>query len=266
MGFYFSFPLTLLIEIILPFGVAFWIIRHYHTSWRLVGWGGVIYLASQMVYIPLLDGINSLYANHILTLPSGAQLILLNAVIGGIAGGLCEETIRLIGFKLLKKQAQNTGGAFSLGIGHAGIESIIIAGLPMLGTFISMVAYKNANLQDPTLDQATLAQIANLWQMPWLTPLAGALERMMAMITQVALAFMILQVFIRKSYWFFVAAILWHAFVNGLITGLIDTNIAGVAILGVEVVLGLCSTWILWRLLTKPKVDQPDISIEQMPV
>ena len=266
MGLYFTFPITILIEVVFPFAFAFWVTRRFHTSWRLVGVGGLIFLISQIVQIPILDGINSLSTNKILIIPTGWQLILFNAVIGGLVAGLCEESIRLAGFKILKKPAQNNGGALTLGTGQAGVESILGAGLPMLGTFVSMVAFKTVSPQDTaSLDQATLAQLASLWQMPWLTPLASALGRLVGMMTQITLTFLILQVFVRKSYWYFGAAIVWHAFVIGLISGLASTNLSGDAILGVEVLLGLFSAGILWFLLARGKREKTEVTVGQAP-
>jgi uncharacterized membrane protein YhfC len=252
MGLYITFPITILIEVVFPVVLGYWVIHRYHTKWRLVGIGALIFLVSQMVHIPMLDGINWLFTNNVLPTPKGYQLVLLNAVIGGLAAGLCEETARLVGFKLLKQPVQNEGGAFSLGVGHGGMESILIAGLPMALTFLSMVALKNANPSDPSMDPVTVLQIANMWKMSWITPLASALERLVAMTTQIALTLIILQVFIRKSYWFFVIAIFWHALVDGLVVGLEGTNASSVMILSLEVVLGLISAGIIWYLVFRP--------------
>jgi uncharacterized membrane protein YhfC len=266
MGLYITFPLAILGEIVFPVILGFWVIRRYHASWKLVGIGGVIFLASQMVHIPLLDGIGWLFSNKALTLPTGTYLILTTAIIGGLAAGLCEETARLVGFKLLKAPAQNKAGAFSLGVGHGGVESIIVAGLPMLGTFISMVALKNADPKDPSLDPATMQQIKNLWNMGWYVPLASALERLVAMTTQLTLTFMVLQVFIRKSYWWFVAAIFWQAFVNGLLLALSASNLTGGSILAVEVVLGVAGAGILWYLLNRSEDQAEAVVVEKIPV
>jgi uncharacterized membrane protein YhfC len=255
MGLYITFPLTILIEIVFPILLGYWVIRRYHTSWRLVGIGALIYLSSQVVHIPLLDGINWLYVNDYLQIPSGMQLILLNAVIGGLAAGICEETARLIGFKILKAPVQNEGGAFSLGVGHAGVESIIVAGLPMLGTFISMLAYKNVDPATTTLDADSLAQITSLWSMEWYVPLASAVERLVAIIVQISLTFIVLQVFIRKSYWYFGAAILWHAVVDGVILAVSILVSSAAIVLAVEVVFALVSGWILWYLITHKKPE-----------
>jgi len=257
MGLYITFPLTILIEIGFPFLLGYWVIHRYQTKWRLIWIGALIFLVSQMVHIPLLDGINWLFTNNVLPIPTGIQLILLNAVIGGLAAGVCEETARLVGFKLLKQPVQNEGGAFSLGIGHGGMESILIAGIPMALTFFSMVAFKNANPSDPSMDAVTVMQIANMWKMSWYTPLASALERLVAMTTQLALTFIVLQVFLRKSYWFFVLAIFWHALVDGLVVGVEGTNATGGMILGLEVVLGIISAGIIWYLVFRVKTETP---------
>ena len=266
MGLYITFPFAILIEIVFPVILGFWVIRHYHTSWRLVGIGGVIFLASQMVHLPLLDGIGWLYTNKVLTIPTGVQLILTTAIIEGLATGLCEETARLVGFRLLKTPAQNKAGAFSLGVGHGGVESIIMAGLPMLGTFITMLAFKGVNPNDPALDPTTVQQITSLWNSAWYIPLASTLERLVAITTQLTLTFMVLQVFIRKSYAWFVAAILWHAFIDGLLVALSASNWSEGSLLAVEVVLGVASASILWYLLIRSKDQSEEAVVAKSPV
>lgn len=256
MGLYITYPLTILIEIGLPLALCLWIIRRYKTTWRLVGIGAIIYLTSQVVHIPLLDGINWLYTNNYLQLPSGLQLILLNAVVGGLAAGLCEESARLLGFKILKANVQNESGALTLGSGHAGIECLVVAGLPMLTTFLSMLAYKNIDLSTTTIDQTTLAQIASLWNAAWYVPLASAVERLISMMIQFALTFIVLQVFIRHSYIYFGAAILYHAIIDGAILAISSLPVSGLTILGSELVAGVLSGVILWYLLKQGRASE----------
>ncbi len=266
LGLYITFPFAILIEIVLPVIFAYWVIRHYHTSWKLVGIGCVIYLAAQLVHIPLLDGVGWLFTNKVLVLPTGTQLIVTTGIIYGLAAGLCEETARLVGFRLLKAPAQNKDGAISLGAGHGGLESIIVAGLPMLGTFVSMVALKHANPNDPALDPTTIKQVSDLWNMAWYVPLANVLDRLVAMITQLALTFIVLQIFIRKSYRWFVAAVFWHALVVGLVVALSGSDMATGAILAIEAVLGIASGVILWYLLIRSKDQLEATGLEREPV
>jgi uncharacterized membrane protein YhfC len=256
MGLYITFPIAILVEIVFPVLLGWWVIRRYHTSWKLVGIGGVIYLASQMLHIPLLNGIGWLFSNKVLSVPTGSALIVTTAIIYGLAAGLCEEIARMVGFRLLKAPVQNKAGAFSLGAGHAGVETLIVAGLPVLGTFVSMLALKNANSSDPALDAATVKQISDLWNMAWYLPLANTLDRLVEIITQMALTFMVLQLFVQKSYWWFAAAILWHAVVVGTVVALSGSNLSTGLILVFEVLLGAGSAGILWYLVRKPN-DQP---------
>ncbi len=262
MGLYITFPLTILVEIVFPVLLGYWIIRHYHTSWKLIGMGALIYLASQAVHIPLLDGVGWLFSNNVVATPTGTQLIITTAVISGLATSLCEETARLVGFKLLKAPVQTKPGAFSLGVGHGGLESILTAGLPMLGTFVAMLGLKNANPSDPNLDAATVQQVTALWGMGWYIPLAGAIERLVSITIQLTLTFIVLQVFIRKSYIWFAAALLWHAFIEGLLVGLTAMNLESGWILVVEISLGLISALMLWFLLKRTKESTPVAAIE----
>jgi uncharacterized membrane protein YhfC len=53
-----------------------------------------------------------------------------------LAAGVFEETARLIAFIFLKRRYESVGTGLSYGIGHGGIEAILLVGLTMLSNIV----------------------------------------------------------------------------------------------------------------------------------
>jgi uncharacterized membrane protein YhfC len=215
---YATYVLAILIEVLLPFALGIWFIRKYGTSWRLFGVGVLTFIASQIVHFPLLYGISELAKNFFTNIPTGV-LPFLNAVILGLAAGICEETARWVGFKLLKNRAKSFGAALTIGAGHGGVESFLV-GLVVLANFVVLLFVSSGKGAMLGLPPETLAmmgpQIGALASMPWYTPLAGAAERIFTVTMHLSLSVMVWQAFIKRSWGWFIGAVLWHAFIDGV--------------------------------------------------
>ena len=74
--------------------------------------------------------------DHAVSAFTGARPVLL-AFLAGLFPGLFEETGRLIAFKTVLKKRRNRETSISYGIGHGGIEVLLILGL----TYIEYIAY-----------------------------------------------------------------------------------------------------------------------------
>lgn len=206
-----STPFAGLFEVALPIVIALFITRRLKASWKFVGIGAVIFIASQVVHIPLLQGLTYLYNRHILPAPLPEYQLLNQAVILGLAAGFCEETARLIGFALIGKKNRSLKNTLALGIGHGGVESIIV-GFAVLGTFVTMLVYRQTN-NLPNI--AGLAQqVQAYWATPWHTALAGAVERISAVLIHLSCAILVMLAFIRRNGWFYFAALIWHALID----------------------------------------------------
>ncbi len=66
-------------------------------------------------------------------------------------------------------------------------------------------------------------QVSAYWSVPWPLSLFGALERLFTIPTQIALSVLVLQAFTRRQPLWLVAAILWHALVDGVVVYLSAT-------------------------------------------
>jgi uncharacterized membrane protein YhfC len=214
-----AFIFEILFTIGFPIVLAAWLIRRFKTGWRLFWVGVATFIGSQVVHIPLLQGLTVALRGVGLQL-SGTTLLLFNAVVLGLAAGLCEETARWVGYKLLKEKGKTFGAAVTLAAGHGGIESILLAGVVVLiNLVVMMVITTNPSILN-TLPGDTAAQLKasadSFWSVNPTLPLAGAFERLVAITLHTSLSIMVWLAFVRRNALWYVAAVLWHAVVDAL--------------------------------------------------
>jgi uncharacterized membrane protein YhfC len=213
----FGFISAILIEILLPFALGIWFVRKFGASWKIFGVGVLTFIASQIVHLPLLYGLNYVMPGLAASLPSTVMAIL-NAVVLGLAAGICEETARWVGFKLLKSRAKSIGSGLMAGAGHGGVESIIIGLMVLVNYALFMIisSGKGDQFGLPMEMQMSMAQQMYAYvSMPWYMPLIGAIERIFAIALHLTLSVMVWQAYKNRSWGWFIGAILWHAFVDG---------------------------------------------------
>jgi uncharacterized membrane protein YhfC len=242
----FTFILSIAFEIGLPIFLAYWFIRRFRSGWLLIGVGALTFVASQIVHIPVLYGLTALFSNGFLPTPPHAYLSLFNAIILGLLAGICEEPARWVGFKVLKRRADSFGASLTLGVGHSGFESAVLIGLSVLINFIAMLsAHQTGN---PPAGMA-IGQVDMFWRMPWYTPLAGAFERLTAIILHLILSIMVWKSF-SKGWGWFAGAVLYHALVDG--TGVFLQSVGwGVwnieGVFGGFMLLNIVFLYVLWK-------------------
>ena len=147
---------------------------------------------------------------------------LLYVTYGVLAAGVFEETGRLVGFTLLKRRYARVRTAVSYGIGHGGIEAILVLGLAMISN-IALAAIINGGQAASALaslpPETALAVTESLTQTPPVMFLIGALERVLAMIVQLSLSVLVwVAVTHAGRRWLFPLAIVLHAIVNVPVT------------------------------------------------
>ncbi len=207
-----TIPLAGLFEILFPILLAVWFTRRYKTRWSVIAAGALAFLAAQIVHIPVLYGLTAAFQNGVLPAPPFAYHVVFNAALLGLLAGLFETTARWVAFRILGDRVRTWEAGVTLGIGHGGAESALFVGLPVLVTFVSMLALRGSSQAvDPSLAGDLHAQVMTYFSQSWDIALAGMLERLTAITMHVALSLVVLQVFLRRNGWFFLAAVLWHA-------------------------------------------------------
>jgi uncharacterized membrane protein YhfC len=205
--------------ILLPIALGFFLSRKLRQPWKLFGIGALTFIASQVVHLPLLYGLTALFKAKLLPNPPVEWSLTFNAVLLGLFAGLCEEIARYLVYRLFLKEARTWGNALMFGAGHGGLEAILL-GLLVIVTLMQMITLRNLGLESLNLpaDQLAIAQkqIVEYWSAPDYAALLGALERLFALITHLALTVIVLQTFTRNSIAYLLLAIAWHAIIDGV--------------------------------------------------
>ena len=250
-----AYFLNVLGMIILPIVLAFYVTRKFSLSWKLILAGGLTFIASQVLHIPFLTWLTTLFSNGTLpAIPAGYQT-LFNAIVLGLLAGIFEETARWILFKFILKGTKTWEEGVVIGTGYGGTEALIL-GVLALATVIYMVSTRSADLSTlvpPEQLELAKQQYADFWSAPVYMAFMGLIERVFAICLQITLTIMVLySVVYKKPVWFWIA-LLWHAFVDALAVYLIPT----IGVLALEAVIGVCaiiSLVFLFRL--RPKFIQ----------
>jgi uncharacterized membrane protein YhfC len=141
---------------------------------------------------------------------------------GGFMAGIFEETARFICFNILKKKKYGgIGTGLSYGVGHGGIEAVLLAGTGMIANIVFCVLINTGNvgiltgnLQGDMLEQMNAALEILVTTSPSMF-LVGGLERLFAVTIQLGLSVMVFYaVYGQRKFWLFPLAVLFHAVID----------------------------------------------------
>lgn len=213
-----TFIISVVVALLLPIVLAVLAVRKWRLSWIVVIAGALAFSLSQIPHLLLLNGLQTLLSNQLLSITTQPWFPLVSAVVVGLLAGLCEQFANWLAFKWAKDKADSWEGALTLGLGHGGMEAILLVGLSMLPTLIYMLSVQQKGIDSLGLAaadaEALKAQVVAFWATPWHLPLAIGVERILALVMQVVMAVMV-WVSIRKKAWYWlVAAIAFHTLID----------------------------------------------------
>ncbi|MBS2967690.1 YhfC family intramembrane metalloprotease [Metabacillus sp. KIGAM252] len=206
----------LAVSIILPVAGYIFLKRKYKIAFRPVLIGILIFF----VFANVLGGL----FNHfiLVTNETTAQIAeqpVLFAIYGGISAGFFEEIGRFIAFTWLLKLYRERKDGLAYGLGHGGIEALLIGALGSI-QMISLALLQNSgkleetisgqNLPPEVLNQLTSALTGLSLPLAFM----GGLERAAAFFLQIALSLIVLYAVKNKKYIYVAAAILLHALID----------------------------------------------------
>ena len=256
---YITYPLNGILMIGVPLLLGLYLARRLGTAWGLFGAGMATFILSQVVHLPLLWGLTTLFQNKVLPAPPGPWRLVFNAVVLGLAAGLCEELARYLVLRYWLKSARTWRQALMFGAGHGAVEAIILGGV-VLVAFINMVAVRSADVKtlglSPAQQMLAAQQIAAYWSAAWPGTLLGAVERVFAVCIHLSAAVLVMQAFTRRNRLWLGAAILWHAGVDGVTVLASGAGVGAYpleAAVGALAVLGLVMVFAL-----RPRQPEPE--------
>jgi uncharacterized membrane protein YhfC len=207
--------LNYLLMVAIPIAVAIFIHRQTNAPWRLFFIGAATFILAQVFHIPF--NWIMLRSNLIPTDTTAWGSLLFYALFLGLSAGVFEESARYLSYRYWTKDARTWSRGLMLGAGHGGIEAILLgllAGINFIGLLI--VTRSEALLSTFPADQLDAIDEALIMinTTPWYGLILGAVERVFAIITHLALSILVLQVFVRRSLWWLFLAIGYHAIFN----------------------------------------------------
>jgi len=244
--------------------------RRLHVGWRYLAYGAIVFFVFQLVTrVPAVQLIQLAIADQLKASPA---LMWTWLVLLALTAGLFEEVGRYVGYRLFMRREEKTWPkAIMYGLGHGGLESIVlVGGLTLLG-LINLWSLANGGLAQLPEDQRALAaqQLQALNSQPGWASLLSAWERLWTVPIQVAFSIIVLQVFRTGKLIWLLWAVLGHAFVDLVAVGLQQVLGPGfgttLIIEGVVGVFGLVAVWIIWRLRDTPGQSQSSETETRLP-
>ena len=139
-------------------------------------------------------------------------------IYGILAAGIFEETGRFIVFRILKNKEYEKKEAVMFGIGHGGIEAILIIGLTSIWYAVMLINYKNGGIEalipkgTPSSTAATMKSIIdNLLKVTSSEIVLSILERIIAIFSHIGLSVIVFTSVNSKKIYLFFVAIIMHA-------------------------------------------------------
>lgn len=244
--------------IVYPLVLAFLAHRRLGVSWKYFLYGALIFFLFQVISrVPAVFIIQRAIAPQ---LQASRTLLYLWLAVLALTAGLFEEIGRYIGYRWLMRREEKTWNkAVMYGLGHGGLESILLVGGASLLTLINVIILSSINLNLlPVSQRVQVAhQLATLAAQPIWLPLLGAWERLWTIPVHVALSVIVLQVFRRGNIAWLLLAILAHAVVDFVSIGVLQVlgprKVSSSLVVELIVAtFGVIALWVIWTLRDKP--------------
>ncbi len=186
-----------LLALNLPPLAGLWAARRWKVSSKVLLVGALTFTASQLfTRLPLVAAIGAIVEPAIQDQPALAWAWL---VVLAASAGLFEETGRLLAFRwLLAGQPRSRSVAVVFGLGHGGLEAMVLVGLSQLlnGLLVSTVLSQlDPSALPPEAMEKLAAQIRLLESQTAWTPYLALWERAAAMTVHVALTIIVVSGF-----------------------------------------------------------------------
>jgi uncharacterized membrane protein YhfC len=239
--------ISMLAIVLGPIFLVVWATRRSGWETRLITIGAATFVLSQVVHLPLNWALGSVGV-----LSSAPPFDNTSAMILGLTSGLCEELARYGVMRWWVREVRDGSQATGFGLGHGGFEAILVG---ILGCFtvINMLALQTMDLNDLGLEPAQLeavqAQVLAYQEQPFWQPLLAPIERALAMANHVWMSLLVMLSLVRRQIRWLIAAIGWHAILNGLVLVTIrDQGVVASETVLFLMTIGAAAGW--WRLRT----------------
>jgi uncharacterized membrane protein YhfC len=206
--------ITLIICFGLPIGLVIYFYKKEGIALVAVAVGALVFLVSQvLIRIPILS-----YLSTLQWYQEMAANLLIIALFLSLTAGIFEEVGRYFGFKLFLKKHLSWKNGVAFGIGHGGIEAIVLAGFAYINNLVYSFMINSGQFAEtiaPALGPEMSAYfISQLTEMPFYMFLVAGLERAFTIVVHIALSLVVLLAVTKGKTIYLLYAILLHAAVN----------------------------------------------------
>ena len=206
--------ITLIICFGLPIGLAIYFYKKEGIALVAVAVGALVFLVTQvLIRIPILT-----YLSTLQWYQQMAANLLIIALFLSLTAGIFEEVGRYFGFKLFLKKYLSWKNGVAFGIGHGGIEAIVLTGLTYINNLVYSVMINTGAFAETIAPQIG-PEMANyietqLVELPFYMFLVAGLERAFAIVVHIALSLVVLLAVTKGKSIYLLYAILLHTAVN----------------------------------------------------
>jgi uncharacterized membrane protein YhfC len=259
-GFLISLGIATAFEILFPLALALFVARRLHVRWRYFWYGVAVFAVVQLfTRVPLVYVLNNVLASQ---LKASQAFLWTWLLILALTAALFEEVGRYFGYRIfMGKEEKTWPKGIMYGIGHGGLESIVLVGLVSSAlSLVNILVIQSLDITKlPAAQQTALHdQFAILAAQPGWLPLLGGYERLCAIAFHIAMSIVVLQAFRRGHIrWLWYAVGLHFLFDFGAIaltTGLpmiapgLDATVIALIAEGWVTLFAALSLWLIFAL------------------
>ncbi len=208
--------ITIILALVFPIVLAVWFCRRYRVKASTVVFGALTFIVFQIVIrIPLLQMINNAFPSLVPTTGAVGPLLLYSAYLA-ITAALFEEGGRFIFFKLFMKDRGDWENAAAFGIGHGGVEALLLVGLTYVSNLVLMLMINAGQLNSLPLGlQQSIDTVKTQFiQVPSYMFLMAGIERVMTIPIHIAFSILVVLGVAKKRPGYIILAILAHFLLN----------------------------------------------------
>lgn len=222
-----------------------------HTRIADAGIGAITFVLSALVLEQILHGVMLNLLGETLT-----GNIWLYAVYGGLAAGLFEETGRFIAMKSWMKKRLSKESSIMYGLGHGGIEAMLIVGFTSISNLITAFMINSgqiesafSGIEDGVGKETAIQGLSVLWTTPGYQFFLAGVERISAIALHICLSYLVYRAVKYGMKKFYFLAVGLHFFVDAL-TILLSNAVSIVTLEVILLVVVAVLALAVWKMYT----------------
>lgn len=209
---------SMVISIGLPVVLLILVKKKLHAKMSALGIGALTFVLFALVLEQILHGIMLNTFEDALT-----GNLWLYALYGGLAAGFFEETGRFVAMKYWMKKTLSKENSIMYGVGHGGVEAVLIVGITCISNLITAVMINSGQLEktyaaieDGAGKELAIQGLSALWTTPGYQFFLAGIERITAIVLQICLSYLIYRAVKlgQKKYYF--TAIFLHFLIDAV--------------------------------------------------